>query len=186
MTGTRHLWQLCQTIHSSQSCQLTHWGWVMHIPVCVGNLTITGSDNGLSPVWRQAIICTNAGILLIGPLGTHFSEISIESLTFSFRKMCLKESSAKWWPFCLSLNELIHWLVGMWLILKVWFSNSSIIKKPCKCEIALRWMSQNITDDRPTLIEVMAWCCKATSHYLQCWAGSMLPYCITSPQWVQA
>ena len=38
--------------------------------ICVSNLTIIGSDNGLSPDRRQAIICTNAGILLIGPLGT--------------------------------------------------------------------------------------------------------------------
>ena len=46
---------------------LTHWGRVTHI--CVGNLTIIGPDNGLSPGWRQAIIWTNAGILLIGPHG---------------------------------------------------------------------------------------------------------------------
>ena len=45
---------------------LTHWGWVMHI--CISRLTITGSDNGLSPGRRQAIIWTNPGILLIGPL----------------------------------------------------------------------------------------------------------------------
>ena len=41
----------------------------------VSNLAITGSDNGLSPGRRQAIIWTNAGISLIGPLGTNFSEI---------------------------------------------------------------------------------------------------------------
>ena len=52
---------------------LTHWGRVTHI--CVSKLTIIGSDNGLSPGRRQAIIWTNAGILLIGPLGTNFSEI---------------------------------------------------------------------------------------------------------------
>ena len=52
----------------------THWGRVIHI--CIGKLTITGLDNGLSPGWRQAIIWTNAGILVIGPLGTNFSEIS--------------------------------------------------------------------------------------------------------------
>ena len=84
---------------------LTHWGRVTHI--CVGNLTIIGSDNGLSPGRRQAIIWTNAGILLIGPLGTNFREISIEMQTFSFKKMCLKVSSAKWLPFCLGLNVLI-------------------------------------------------------------------------------
>ena len=52
---------------------LTHWGRVTHI--CVGNLTIIGSDNGLSPGRRQAIIWANAGILLIWPLGTNFYEI---------------------------------------------------------------------------------------------------------------
>ena len=41
---------------------------------CVGKLTIIGSDNGLSPGRRQAIICTDAGILLIRTLETHFSE----------------------------------------------------------------------------------------------------------------
>ena len=51
--------------------------------ICVGKLTIIGSDNGLSPGRRQAIIWTNAGILLIRPLGTNFSEISIEIQTFS-------------------------------------------------------------------------------------------------------
>ena len=33
------------------------------------------SDNGLSSIWCQAIIWTNVGILLIGPLGTNISEI---------------------------------------------------------------------------------------------------------------
>ena len=88
---------------------LTHWGRVTHI--CVGNLTIIGSDNGLSPGRHQAIIWTNAGILLIEPLGTNFSEIFIEIHTFSFKKMHLKMSSTKWRPFCLCLNELTHGLV---------------------------------------------------------------------------
>ena len=83
---------------------LTHWGRVTHI--CIGNLTIIGSDNGLSPERRQAIIWTNAGILLIGPLGTNFSGISIGIQTFSFKKMHFKMSSAKWRPFCLGLNVL--------------------------------------------------------------------------------
>ena len=46
--------------------------------ICVNKLTIIGSDNGLLPGRRQAIIWTNAGILLIGPLETIFSEILIE------------------------------------------------------------------------------------------------------------
>ena len=74
----------------------------MHI--CAGNLTIIGLDNGLSPARRQAIIWTNIRILLIGALGTNFSEILIEIATFSFKKMYLKVSSVKVRPFCLDLN----------------------------------------------------------------------------------
>ena len=67
-------------IHNSWINSLTHWGRVTHI--CVIKLTIIGLDNGLSPDRRQAIIWTNTGLLLIGPLGTNFSEILIEILTF--------------------------------------------------------------------------------------------------------
>ena len=86
------------------SVHLTHWGRATHI--CVGNVTIIGSDNGLSPGRRQAIIQTYAGILSIGALGTNFNEISIGIQTFSFEKMHFKMSSAKWRPFCLGLNVL--------------------------------------------------------------------------------
>ena len=78
--------------------------WVTHI--CVSKLTIIGSDNGFLPGRRQAIIWTNAGILLIWTLGTNFSEILSEIHAFSFKKMHLKMSSAKWRPFCLGLNVL--------------------------------------------------------------------------------
>ena len=84
---------------------LTHWGRVTHI--CVGKLTIIGSDNGLSPGRRQVIIWTNSGILLIEALGTNFSDILIGIQIFSFKKMPLKMSSAKWRPFCLGLNVLM-------------------------------------------------------------------------------
>ena len=83
---------------------LTLWGRVTHI--CVSKLTIIGSDNGLSPDRRQAITWTNAKLLLIGPLGTNFGEILIKILTFLFKKMRLKVSSAKGRPFCLGLNVL--------------------------------------------------------------------------------
>ena len=82
--------------------------------ICVSKLTIIGSDNGLSPGRRQAIIWTNAGLLLIGPLGTNFSEILIKILTFSFKKMRLKVSSAKRRPFCLGLNVLTEMQLVTW------------------------------------------------------------------------
>ena len=83
---------------------LTHWDRVTYI--CVSYLTIIGPDDGLSPGRRQVIIWNNAGILLIGPWGTNFSKIVIGIQTYSFKKMHLKMSSAKWRPFCLGLNVL--------------------------------------------------------------------------------
>ena len=72
---------------------LTHWGRVTHI--CVSKLTTIGSDNGLSPGWRQAIIQTNAGILLIQNSGTNLIEILVKILPFSFKKIHLNMLSAK-------------------------------------------------------------------------------------------
>ena len=86
------------------NCILTHWGRATHI--CVGKLNIIGSDNGLSPGRRQVIIWTNAGISSIGPIGTNFNVILIAMHTFSFKKMHLMMSSAKWCLFHLGLNVL--------------------------------------------------------------------------------
>ena len=53
------------------------------------------------------------------------------------------------------------------------------------CKIVERWIPQNSIDDKSTLVQVMAWCRQATSHYLsQCWPRSMSPYGVTRPQWV--
>ena len=50
----------------------------------------------------------------------------------------------------------------------------------------LRWMPYNLTGDKSTLVQVMAWCRQATSHYLnQCWLRSPTPYGVTRPQWVE-
>ena len=101
---------------------LTHWSRAA-THICVGKLTIIGSDNGLSPGRRQAIIRTNAGTLLIGTIGTNFSEILCEIHTFSFKKMHLKMSYEKWRPFCLGLNvstekmRYFDMLVELWIYL---------------------------------------------------------------------
>ena len=55
------------------------------------------------------------------------------------------------------------------------------------CAIALIWMSLDVADDQSTLVQVMAWCRQATSHYLsQCWPRSLSPYGVTRPQWVKS
>ena len=98
---------------------LTHWGQATHI--CIVNLTIIGSDDGLSCCWRQTTIWSNAGILLIEPSGTNISEILMEIQTFSSKKMHFKMSSIKWRPFCLDLN-----LFNKVLIYSVYLSWASL------------------------------------------------------------
>ena len=99
--------------------------------ICISKLTIIASDNGLSPGRRQAIIWTNAGILLIRLLGTNFNEMLIEIVTFSFMKMCLKVSSAIWRQFCLGLNVLMGWDMQELIITSYFF----------------KWLAINITGD---------------------------------------
>ena len=53
------------------------------------------------------------------------------------------------------------------------------------CEITVRWMSPDLTNDKLTLVQVMAWCLQSTSHYLsQCWHSSMSQHGVTRSQWV--
>ena len=79
---TKYIWYQIIIIN------LTHWGQMTHM--CVNKQTIIGSDNGLLPGQRQAIIWTNAGILLIGPLGTNVSETSVKFIHFHSRKLVWK------------------------------------------------------------------------------------------------
>ena len=53
-------------------------------------------------------------------------------------------------------------------------------------EIASRYMSQNPIDDKSTLVQMMAWCLQAPSHYLsQCWPRSLLTHSVIRPQWIK-
>ena len=93
--------------------------------ICVSKIIIIGSDNGLTPGRCQATIWTNAGILLIGPLGINFRESIIEIYTFSFNKTHLKMSSGNWQPFCLGLNVLrgcLFWGILTNYPLSCWFN----------------------------------------------------------------
>ena len=72
------------------------FGHLIHLPlvphICISETCQHSSDDGLSPIHRQAIILTNAGLLLIGPLGTNFNEILVKIQNFSFTKMHMKIS----------------------------------------------------------------------------------------------
>ena len=92
---------------------LTHWRRVTHI--CVNKLTIIGSDNGLSPGRRQAIIWTNAGIVN-WTLGNKLQWNLNRNLNIFMQLMQLKVSSGKWRPSCLGLNVLTNNGLVYWRI----------------------------------------------------------------------
>ena len=108
----------------------------------------------------------------------HWGSTILGDSTLCFILMCLKNSS-----------RLINSLANMrsewdfrWVIFKLILM---IDGWSISCEIILRWMSLDLTDEKSTLVQVMAWCHQATSHYLsQCWPRSMPPCGITMPQWV--
>ena len=53
-------------------------------------------------------------------------------------------------------------------------------------EIGLRGLSLDLSDDKWTLVQAMAWCRQATSHYLnQCRPSYITPYGVTRPRWVK-
>ena len=80
--------------------------------------------------------------------------------------------------------KLTHWPLED--LNEIWMSNSQAnLSWVTSCEIPLSWISLNLTDDKSTLVQVMACCRQATSHYLnQCWPRFMSLYGITRPQWV--
>ena len=88
------------------------------------------------------------------------------------------------------VSALTHWPLGdLNKILEKIIFKLILVTDGCdiSSEIALRWTSLELSDDESTLVQVMAWCHQATSHYLnQCWPISLPPYGVTGPQWVNS
>ena len=108
----------------------------------------------------QATIWTSAGILLIGPLGTNFSEILIKINTFWLKKIHLKMTSVKWQPFCLRLNVLtskcrrcstfsgvILYIMSSWYFLKM-HNNRMVLY----CAIWLGWTETIVRGDQELFV----------------------------------
>ena len=153
---------------------LTHWGRVTHI--CVSKLTTIGSDNGLSPGRRQAIIWTNDGILIIQILGTNFSEILNKIHSFSLQKTHLKMSSAKWRLSRLGLNELIvsapEGSTRVRHKIYVFISSGDI--RPVHCGYGLHGLLYGSSG--PTSGPVHIWCCRGSAAGTYC-PGDSVPLC---------
>ena len=129
--------------------------------ICVGNLTIIASDNGLSPGRRQAIIWTKAEILLVWPLGTNFSGILIEIQTFWFKEMHLNLSSAKRRLFRLGLNVLsTFYRMIAWALAMILHSGECYYPSQCwpdLCRHHLTTMSSRQRDTTHAHIHIQQW-----------------------------
>ena len=112
------------------------------------------------------------------------SQISmVQPLKFGNGKVISSHTVTLYWvyDYLTSMLELTHWPLGDFNQ----FSESNFQKRfgdwcwGFSCKIVLIWMPPDLTDDRSTLVHVMAWCRQATSHYLsQCWPRSLSPYLI--------
>ena len=69
--------------------------------------TRIGSDNGLLPIWHQAVNWTNAGLLLIWSLDINFSEILVKIQNFLFMK---KYSKCCLWNGSHVIQGEISWM----------------------------------------------------------------------------
>ena len=152
--------------------------WCLYTSVI---LIIILSGNGLSPVRCQAV--NFIVVDLIGFSTTVFSEIwciiqkcSVEEMHFNLLQ------TSDHIVFINSLGPgIFPWNLKK-IIFKLILVNDDY---DISSEIALRWTSLDLSDDKSTLVQVMAWCRQATSHYLnQCWPRS-LPCGVTRPQWVK-
>ena len=133
--------------------------------ICVGELTIIGLYNNLSPGGRKAIIWSNAGILLIGPLGTNFSDILIASETFLFTKMHLKMSPGKCRLFCQGLNVF-------WLTLWQWASYQirKIAVYACAGNV---FPATDFKGSQPLVSDPGMHHCSCATHVPWCMSGSL-------------
>ena len=121
-------------------------------------------------------------------------------------------SNAGWWfigvrfskfhDFSMTFDDFSKFRDFPWLFQKIlFFQVFQTLWEPCKgiifkliiqnnslgtcCDIASRRMPLKLINEKSTLVQVMAWCHQATSHYQsQCWLRSVFPYGITRPQWV--
>ena len=141
--------------------------------LCISKLSSIASDNGLSPGRRQSIIWTNAGILLIGPLGTNFNEILSKIHTFSFKKMRLKMSSGKWRPFGLGLNVLNVCVVKLFTLCLVHVIN----KWHIYCPTNIQYYGRNDIPSKPNV-------CKVTTTYPISWSLWTIAYIFSLNWWL--
>ena len=133
---------------------LTHWGRVTH--TCVGNLTIIGPDNGLSPGRHQAIIWTNPGTLM-NKLQWNFNRYSnIFIQENAFENVVCEMASILPQPQCVKLSAVKFKLVELYVEYNVspwvYVEHGIYVTVPWFCIIEKTSGGTMLEDIRPKLI----------------------------------
>ena len=120
------------------------------------------------------------------PLETNYNEILIKIHTFSFKKMHLKQSSAKWWPLCLGLcvkdiQEIRRpnsyciiwiWSTSCWIAFDMWGSLTCWpVLSPLVIYISFSgWGTAGILQSTPPVWELQdrKWHLKSSVHKQKC------------------
>ena len=166
---------------------LTHWGLVIHIYIRARFLSLAPSKLRLCSANHRAGYFSNLACDWLSIVWA-YSEQETENGPRTVQYMVIISAMD---CFLLSTYPgsyewLTHWPLGdatnfKLVVLKL-ISRIGILT--FSCELALRRMPQYLIDNVSTVVQVMTWCCQATSHYLsQCWPRCMLLYGITRSQW---
>ena len=111
--------------------------------ICVNKLTIIGSDYGLLPGRRQAIIWINAGMLLIVTLRTNFSEILSEMHAFYFKKIHLDLNMLNLEPpshYCYVITgPTASQITSLTIVYSIVYSGADQIKHQSSASLAFVW-----------------------------------------------
>ena len=178
------------------------------------NWASIGSDNGLSPGRRQAITCTNADLLSVGPVGTNFSEIWIEIYSFWFKKCIWKCCLKKWRPFRISFNVLMYYDAVVCFIYRpilecrhvsclfntlrprqhfrhfaddVFKSISLNENIFISIKISLTFVPKGSINNMPSLVQTLAWRRAGDKPLSEPMIVSLLTHiCVTRPQWFKS
>ena len=179
----------------------SHWATMLHcnvvslagcihkmIPMCV--MTWRASlGNGLGVVLEKSFHAELAFFILFKFVVYHrCTQENVAAFDVVYRGM-MSCGGHCWNYYSGILSSLLtHWpLVDFNKILENNFQANFSDGCDISSEIALRWTSLDLSDDKSTLVQVMAWCRQATSHYLnQCWPRSLTPYGVTRPPWVNS
>ena len=147
------------------------------LAICAGNSPVTGEFTAQRPVTRALMLSLiwawiNGWVnnREAGDLRRHRAHYDVIIMCIS---LAISWGLTHWPPrrFKRNFREVIFKLI---LVTDGW---------GVSYKIALRWMPLDLTDDKSTLVQLMAWCRQAPNDYLsQCWPRCMSPYGVTRPQ----